>query len=110
MKNFANELRKNQTDAERHLWYYLRSRRFQGYKFRRQYFIESYIVDFICLEKKLVIELDGGQHNLNEVIEYDKKRTDFLISKGFEVLRFWNNEVLNQTNDVLNCIYNKLMI
>lgn len=98
----ARELRQNMTLAERRLWQYLRSRQLNGIKFRRQQTIGSYIVDFVCMEHRLVVELDGGQHA--EQIEYDNKRTEFLNSQGYRVVRFWNNEVLQQTEVVLDKI------
>src|SRR5580658_1104703 len=107
IKNYVRELRQNSTDAEKHLWYYLRAKRFKGYKFRRQHLIYPYVVDFVCLEKKLIIELDGGQHDDQQA--YDAKRTDFLQTKGYFVLRFWNNEVLQETDAVLNEILTALM-
>jgi very-short-patch-repair endonuclease len=93
LKHFKKSLRKLQTDAERVLWYRLRNRNFQNYKFRRQHILCGYIVDFLCLEKKLIIELDGGQHA--ETNEYDSARTLKLETDGFQVLRFWNNEIFN---------------
>src|SRR5277367_6490243 len=98
----ARALRKNSTDAENHLWYFLRSRHFQGFKFRRQYVIEHYIVDFICIKKKLIIEIDGGQHT--QALEYDTKRTAFLEAKGYTVLRFWNNDIFSNIDEVLTVI------
>ena len=106
LKTYAKELRKNQTDAERHLWTHLRNRAFLNYKFRRQYWIEKYIVDFVCLEKQLVIELDGSQHQTQK--SYDEKRTHFLESKGFRVVRFWDNEVLKNTQQVLEYLYDQI--
>jgi isoleucyl-tRNA synthetase len=104
----ARELRKNSTDVEKELWSQLRGRRFDGYKFRRQHDIDKYIVDFVCLSKMLVIELDGGQHAENSNIEYDNERTDYLESKGYRVLRFWNNELNDNFEGVLEVIYNAL--
>ena len=101
LKN-AKSLRSNQTDAEKKLWYQLRASRFHNLKFKRQKLIGNYIVDFVCLEQKLIIELDGGQHA--EQIEYDKTRTNFLESEGYEVLRFWNNQVLHELEGVLEVI------
>lgn len=98
----ARDLRKNQTDAERCLWQCLRNRQLMGYKFRRQLPIGNYIVDFVCHSLKLIIELDGSQHMSCQ--EYDKQRTDFLESQGYSVLRFWNNDVLNQTGSVLEAL------
>ena len=90
----AKLLRKKMTDAELHLWYHLRGHRFLGLKFKRQKPIGPYIVDFVCLEKDLVIELDGGQHS--EAIAYDDIRSAWLASQGLRVLRFWNHEVLGK--------------
>ena len=104
--NHVRALRQNMTDAEIHLWYYLRARRLNGYKFRRQHLIHPYVCDFICLEKKLIIECDGNQHA--EENNYDKKRNDFLISKGFRVMRFWNDAVLRETFLVLDMIVEAL--
>lgn len=107
MKNrltqLARELRKEATDAERLLWYYLRARRFNNLKFRRQQPIGDYIVDFICFEKKLIIEVDGGQHAENE--ERDLERTTWLKQKGYNVIRFWNNDVLHNCRGVLEEIF-----
>ena len=74
-----------------------------GFKFKRQVPIGAYIVDFVCLEKRLIIELDGGQHMDNQI--YDTKRTDWLMAHGFKVLRFWNNDVFQQTSSILEVIY-----
>jgi very-short-patch-repair endonuclease len=104
MKNTqrARALRKNQTDAERLLWTHLRSRQLNGFKFRRQVPIGPYIVDFLCMSLKLIIEVDGSQHMSN--LQYDNSRTLYLESHGFHVARFWNNEILAQTNSVLEAL------
>ena len=102
--DFAKKLRRGLTDVERKLWYALRNRRFQGYKFRRQQPIGPYIVDFICFESQLVIELDGGQHGLDDAIAYDLARTDFLKKDGFEILRFFNHEINANLDGVLDTI------
>lgn len=104
LKRFQKTLRTNQTDVESRLWYHLRGRRFHGWKFRRQHILQGYIVDFVCLTRKLVIELDGGQHTDQK--EYDKKRTQTLEEDGFKVIRFWNNDVLNNLEEVLETILN----
>lgn len=101
LKN-AKTLRSHQTDAEQRLWYHLRAHRFQGLKFKRQKPIGRYIVDFICLERKLIIEIDGGQHS--EQMEYDQHRDMWLREQGYTVLRFWNNEVMQQLEGVLEQI------
>ena len=106
LKNLARNLRKNHTDAEKLLWNRLRNRQLAGCKFKRQFAIEHYIVDFICIARKLVVELDGSQHT--EKIDYDTTRTKFLTAKGFKVLRFWNNEVFGETEAVLEKIFDEL--
>jgi len=102
----AKALRKSMTDAERVLWYSLRNRRLGGFKFRRQKPIGAYIVDFVCIEKKLIIEVDGGQHKTN--IEHDKKRSEYLTKNGYKIIRFWNNEVLKEKEAVLHQIMKSL--
>jgi very-short-patch-repair endonuclease len=105
-KEKSRNLRRNSTDAERHLWYELKNRQFAKFKFRRQYVIEPYIVDFICLSKKLIIELDGSQHC--EQLEYDRARTLFLQGKGYRVLRFWNDTIWREKEGVLEVILKAL--
>ena len=99
--NNARELRKRLTDAEELLWHLLRNRRFCGYKFRRQHPVSRYILDFFCLDEKLAIELDGGGHNEANQQEYDAERTKVLEGAGIRVLRFWNDDVLKNTDTVL---------
>mgnify|MGYP001994640938 CR=1 FL=1 len=101
LKERARELRKNSTDTEKHLWYFLRAKRF-GYKFKRQVPVGRFIVDFVCLEKRLIIELDGSQHQVNQT--YDAERTAELNRAGFQVLRFWNTEILLEIDSVLEVI------
>ena len=98
----AKTLRRTQTDAEQKLWYHLRAHRFMGRKFKRQKPIGRYVVDFVCLEAKLIIELDGGQHAEN--VEYDYVRDSWLRGEGYVVLRFWNNELMNEMEGVLERI------
>jgi very-short-patch-repair endonuclease len=98
----ARLLRKNQTDVERLLWKHIRNRQLENQKFRRQLAIEPYIVDFACIELKLIIELDGGQHA--DQVNYDEQRSLFLGQRGFKVLRFWNNEVIGNLTGVLEAI------
>ncbi|MCY4573584.1 MAG: DUF559 domain-containing protein [Gemmatimonadetes bacterium] len=98
----ARELRQHSTDAERMLWSRLRNRRLQGTKFRRQAQIGQYIVDFLSMERRLIIELDGGHHA--DQRDSDDVRTRALESEGFQVLRFWNNEVLREPDSVLEAI------
>ena len=106
LKSIARTLRKNMTLAERTLWRALRLKQFKGLKFRRQFPIEKYIVDFVCLEKKLIIEIDGGQHSQN--VEKDAERTKWLEEQGFYVLRFWNNDVLKNPEAVKMSIWKAL--
>jgi very-short-patch-repair endonuclease len=103
MNRFARALRKDPTDAERHLWNYLRARRFDGFKFRRQRPFGRYVLDFVCLEARIAIELDGSQHA--EQLAYDERRDAFIRSYGIRVLRFWNSDVLSKTETVLETIY-----
>lgn len=102
----AKELRKNLTPAEEKLWVQLRGHRTGDVHFRRQHAIGNYIVDFCAPSQKLVIELDGSQHL--EQQEYDAERTEFLKSKGYRVLRFWNNDVMNNLDKVLTVIWDAL--
>ena len=92
------QLRSNMTDAERRLWYRLRAHRFLDLKFKRQAPIGPYVVDFICFECRLIVEVDGGQHAGNEA---DRRRDVWLKSEGYRVLRFWNDDVLKRTDAVL---------
>jgi len=103
-RSFARHLRRNQTDAERRLWRHLRSRRLLGLRFRRQHPIGPYFADFACLELLLVIELDGGQHADPRGLERDRVRTAALVERGYEVIRFWDNDVLRDTHAVLTTI------
>jgi very-short-patch-repair endonuclease len=102
----ASALRKSQTDTEKHLWHSLRNRQLAGFKFRRQHLIATYIVDFVCLEHQLVVELDGEQHAGQQ--GYDIERTRILNAQGFKVLRFWNNEVFENLEGVLSVILREL--
>ncbi|MEI8355754.1 MAG: endonuclease domain-containing protein [Deltaproteobacteria bacterium] len=102
VNTFARELRNNSTDTERLLWLYLKNSQLEGVKFRRQQPIETYIVDFVCFDKKIVIELDGGQHSENS--DYDMHRDACLIANGFTVLRFWNNDITENIEGVFEVI------
>ena len=104
LKGRRRELRKNQTDAEKVLWSKLRGQRFGGLKFFRQYSVGPYILDFYCPKLRLAIELDGGQHAEPTRQEYDEARTEHLTTKEIRVLRFWNNQVLTETDAVLQRI------
>jgi very-short-patch-repair endonuclease len=103
----ARKLRKNMTDAERALWLRIRRRQILGYKFRRQQPLGKYILDFVCLESKLIVELDGGQHAVQE--EYDSRRSQWLTEQGFRVLRLWNHQVFKESDAVVQAIYNALL-
>jgi very-short-patch-repair endonuclease len=97
----AKYMRANPTEAERRLWTMLRDRRLASFKFRRQVVIPPYIVDFICLERRLIVEADGSQHAESD---YDAHRDAFLRAEGFEVLRFWNNDILRNAQGVFEAI------
>ena len=98
-KRYARDLRQSQTDAEKKLWWRLRDRRLTEFKFRRQHPIGPFVADFCCTEAKLVIELDGCQHTVQR--SSDAARTEFLEAQGYRVLRFWNNEILTNTDGVV---------
>ncbi|MBQ0745645.1 MAG: endonuclease domain-containing protein [Marinobacter sp.] len=104
---FAKHLRQNMTDAEKLLWYHLRAYRLNGKRFRRQQPLGPYIVDFVHFGSRVVVEADGGQHNDSLS---DKERDAWLRSQGFRVLRFWNHEILRQTDVVLSVIYEALEV
>ena len=106
LKERSRDLRKNLTDAEQKLWQKLRNKQIKDHKFRRQFVLGNYIVDFICLDKRLIVEVDGGQHMDN--VDYDLQRDEWLKSQNFNVLRFWNNQVLNEIDSVLEVIVRKL--
>ena len=105
---FARELRANSTDAEKRLWRILRNRKLARYKFRRQYPIEGYIVDFYWISAGLVIELDGGQHNEPAAKEYDARRTQRLKQLGIKVLRFWDHDLPKHSSEVAESIYRSI--
>ncbi len=102
LKERARRLRRDQTDAESKLWACLRARQLCGAKFRCQYSIGRFIVDFCCFERRLVVELDGGQHAGQTAA--DQRRTSFIVSRGYRVLRFWDNEVMEDIDAVLEQI------
>jgi very-short-patch-repair endonuclease len=104
----ARALRARQTEAERVLWFKLRDNQFYGIKFRRQEPIGNYIVDFVCFEKKLILEIDGNPHKETSTKRNDNQRTLWLQEEGFKVLRFWNSEVLDDVEGVLEKIKNLL--
>ena len=108
LSKLVKALRHNQTIPEQILWRAIRSRRFCGFKFRRQVQIGNYIVDFICYDKNLVIELDGREHLTPEKLEYDANRTAFLEEKNYRVVRYYNTDIFNHLDDVLQDLWNKL--
>jgi very-short-patch-repair endonuclease len=97
----AKELRQTETKQEQIIWSWLRAKKLNGVKFRRQEPVGKYIVDFVSFEKKLIIEIDGGQHTVSEIRDSDETRTHWLQSQGFRVLRFWNNEVTSNLDGVI---------
>src|SRR5579863_1296780 len=107
LRKYQKKLRKNTTPAEQFIWSLLRSRRLGGYKFRRQQIIQNFIVDFVCYKKKLIIELDGGQHFENE--KYDNYRTKCLEEQGFKVIRFWNIHISGDVEKILDRILVELI-
>ena len=102
LKERARRLRREQTETEKKLWVRLRSRQLKGFKFRRQFVIGPFITDFCCFEQRLVVELDGGQHA--DQSDADRRRSDFLLSRGYRVLRFWDNQVMENIDSVLEQI------
>ena len=107
LRVFAKQLRSNMTDAEQRLWRYLRAHRFEGAKFKRQHPLGNYIVDFICFNARIVIEVDGSQHRGSAS---DVQRDEWLSSQGLTVLRFWNHEVLTEIEHVLERIAQSICI
>lgn len=105
VQSVASELRTTMTDAERKLWNRLRGEQL-GVKFRRQHPYEDFVLDFVCIDRKLVVEVDGSQHF--ELAARDEARTKRLEAAGYRVLRFWNNEVLEETDAVVEAIWNVL--
>jgi very-short-patch-repair endonuclease len=101
------QLRRGATDAERRLWSALRDRRLRGYRFRRQHSIGNFIVDFACTKHRLIVEADGGQHVENED---DRRRTIWLEDEGWRLLRFWNNDILVNTEGVVLAILQELSL
>jgi very-short-patch-repair endonuclease len=108
LTNTARHLRSRQTEAEKLVWKYLRARQLEGFKFRRQQPIDKFIVDFICLELRIIIEIDGGQHSIDK--EIDAGRDNYLRNAGFKILRFWNHEVLENISGVIETIRNQCLV
>ena len=105
----ARRLRREQIREEQQLWRALRPGRFAGFKFRRQHPFEPYVLDFYCHELKLAIQVDGGQHNEPAGRVHDARRDAFLVNNGIRTLRFWNNQVLAETEAVLEAVYQAVM-
>ena len=106
LRAFARDLRREQTDAERKFWWKVRDRRLGGFKFKRQYPIGPYVADFVCLEKMLIVELDGSQHG--EHAAHDAARDSFLAEKGFRVVRIWNADFLRNQEGTADFIFHLL--
>ncbi len=106
VSKIARRLRRNKTEAEKYLWARLRNRQLAGAKFRRQVAIGPYVVDFVCFDAMLVVEVDGGQHAAGR--EADSKRTEWLQSEGYRVFRIWNSAVLENAEGVLEAIETEL--
>ena len=107
LKN-AKKMRSNMTPAETKMWRILRGKRFQDLKFKRQVLIGNYIVDFLCEDKKIIIEIDGGQHNEELNIQSDNNRTHYLENNGYKVLRFWNDDVMKNIDGVMEVIFREV--
>jgi very-short-patch-repair endonuclease len=99
--NLARHLRKKETEPEQILWSWLRTKQLDGIKFRRQEPIGNYIVDFVSFDKKLIIEIDGGQHSEDNIALKDAVRTRWLESQGFKLIRFWNSDILSNLDGVI---------
>jgi very-short-patch-repair endonuclease len=106
----ARTLRKSMTDAEQLMWRCLRQKQLGGFRFRRQHPFERFVLDFYCCEAKLAVELDGGQHNEPEAIVHDMERTAFLEQHGIQVIRFWNNELFQNLEGVLQSVYDTALL
>jgi very-short-patch-repair endonuclease len=104
----ARELRKNANEAEQRLWSYLRGGQLNGHKFRRQHALGDYIGDFVCLSARLIVEVDGDTHGNDERERLDAKRTESLERTGYEVIRFWNDDVFNNMDGILETIWSAL--
>ena len=105
LREFARDLRKDMTEAEHKLWSHLRRKNLDHYRFRRQYIIGPYIVDFICITEKFIIEVDGATHGETAEIFYDDKRTHYLEQQRWKIIRYGNEEIYKNIDDVLDDIY-----
>jgi very-short-patch-repair endonuclease len=108
LTELARKLRKSQTSAEALLWQLLRNRQLLGFKFRRQHQFGDYVADFYCREAQLIVECDGSAHEPNEQWHHDQNRDAYMIAQGLRVLRFTNNRILNDTENVLEEIVDYL--
>lgn len=108
LKQRRKELRRNQTEAEKVFWSHIRNRRFCGMRFVRQYSAGPYILNFYCPKLKLAIELDGGQHAQDDNREYDTARSAYLKAQGIDMIRFWNHEVLQDTENFFDMLAQKI--
>ena len=108
LKSKRKLLRKNQTDAERKVWSCVRNKQLMGLKFFRQYGVGNYILDFYCPEKRIAIEIDGGHHNEDNELMYDTKREEYLNSQAIHVIRFWNNDIMENMEGVMQKIVESL--
>lgn len=106
----ANKFRKSLTEAERKLWGIIRRKQLGGFRFRRQVVFGKFVLDFVCFDPKIVIEVDGGQHNDEENKKYDRLRTEYLQSHGYRVLRFWNFQIFNEIEVVAEEILRNCLI
>jgi very-short-patch-repair endonuclease len=104
----ARRLRRDMSDEERILWMLLRDRRFAGFKFRPQVPLGNYVADFVCFERKLIVELDGSQHAVPEQAAFDAKRTKVLEAAGFRVIRVWTSDLFKEREGVFEAILNAL--
>jgi very-short-patch-repair endonuclease len=110
-RDFARQLRNNSTDPEKRLWHFLRAQKLRGHKFRRQAAIGSYVVDFVCFSAKLIVELDGPQHLEPDAAEHDTRRTNWLASRSFRLIRFRNQELdenIQAVVDSIGCVLAEL--
>ncbi len=107
LKTLRRKLRKDSTQAERMIWNFVRNRQLQGLKFFRQYGVGIYVLDFYCPELRLGVEIDGGQHNEPGVLIFDRKRATYLKSQDIKIIRFWNNEVLTNSEGVYERLWSE---
>jgi len=107
-RDFARNLRKQMTEAEKRLWRLLRAQQLQGHKFRRQAAVGPYVVDFVCFSHKLIVELDGPQHSESDAQRHDARRSDWLASRGFRIIRFWNHQLDEEIHSVVESIQRAL--